>query len=149
MYDLLLTRNKFQFDSFFGLALLFFLFCGIPTKIIIDEKLLIAALFVVRVPRVHRGELARSRGDLVVQPTYLHKHDAPLCFPFSLRAPYRTFSKRRRTRRRTRKRRQKNLTLLITQPNFVTTPRRVFYARRRGRRSRLGSKQRGPRTLIY
>lgn len=22
-----------------------------------------------------------------MQPTYLHKHDAPLCFPFSLRAP--------------------------------------------------------------
>lgn len=32
-----------------------------------------------------------SWGDLfrwdLVQPTYLHKHDAPLCFPFSLRAP--------------------------------------------------------------
>lgn len=50
------------------------------------------ALF-VRALRVYRqGEFARSLEDLVVQPTYLHKHDAPLCFPFSLRAPYRTFS---------------------------------------------------------
>lgn len=32
-----------------------------------------------------RRSLSSAR-DLV-QPTYLHKHDAPLCFPFSLRAP--------------------------------------------------------------
>ena len=78
--------------------------------------------------RVHRciaewlcRETFRAERPRLVQPTYLHKHDAPLCFPFSLRAPllhcissrkwekegqHDGHSRRRRRRRRSRLRKK-------------------------------------------
>lgn len=93
-----------------------------------------------------RDEFARFLGDLVMQPTYLHKRDAPLCFPFSLRALYCIFSKRRRTmtmrsrgkkrRRRKRRTRAKSLTTFIRNITQFHYSVLVFHAYRHGR-SRL------------
>lgn len=86
-----------------------------------------------------RRSLSSAR-DLV-QPTYLHKHDAPLCFPFSLRAPaLHLLEKNERKRGRWRGplpspsgRKvgcEKRSRVESRQPNFATLASRYFHVSR-------------------
>lgn len=86
-----------------------------------------------------RRSLSSAR-DLV-QPTYLHKHDAPLCFPFSLRAPaLHLLEKNERKRGRWRGPLpspsgrnvgcEKRSRVESRQPNFATLASRYFHVSR-------------------
>lgn len=80
-----------------------------------------------------------SRRLRLVQPTYLHKHDAPLCFPFSLRAPALHLLEKMREREagagpegRRSWVAKKRSRVESRQPNFVTLASRYFDVSRTG-----------------
>lgn len=105
--------------------------------------------------RASSSERVSSRdlfcGDLGVQPTYLHKHDAPLCFPFSLRAPAlhlrekmreRGAVERRETREGRRRAMKKGRELRVGNPILRRRGSRYFDVLHRSRSNEMFKRQR-------